>query len=410
VRTPVVSETGRYVAYFTTRSEMLTNSLTPGGGLLAFDRTTGQHLWVTEGINANSSTRPVAIYEPNLYFYHSTNLHVMNLVTRERQMIGPSNVEPAFTSDGSLVALHAQVVGGRRVYTFDPATYLTNTIFNWTGPGQFNLDRIAISDNRIISFQSHISLSSPDIDNTNDVYTVNVTNAAAAHLVTTRMPFPRGSENFVPRSQLISRDGASVSYLVTTNSPIDLIPRTDLFVADVASGATASITAGSDFEPAPHSTLKPILVANGLATLTTARDLVESPFDKANLIYYAHAFDSDNDTLPDLWENVFIGSLNQTPTGDSDQDGMLNRDEMLAGTDPVSAQSVIMAHIFNFDSRVEVWVRDDNLRPFTLQYTEDLASGVWIDFGASPAASQGHLIYPFTKSATAAFFRIKVQP
>ncbi len=50
--------------------------------------------------------------------------------------------------------------------------------------------------------------------------------------------------------------------------------------------------------------------------------------------------DGDLDGLPDSWELASFGNLNQYPTGDSDGDGVSNRDEFLDGTNPASSASV----------------------------------------------------------------------
>ncbi len=44
--------------------------------------------------------------------------------------------------------------------------------------------------------------------------------------------------------------------------------------------------------------------------------------------------DSDNDGLPDVWELATFGNLGQNGNGDPDGDGVKNRDEYSAGTNP----------------------------------------------------------------------------
>ncbi len=44
--------------------------------------------------------------------------------------------------------------------------------------------------------------------------------------------------------------------------------------------------------------------------------------------------DSDNDGLPDLYELSVFGNLNPNGTGDEDNDGVKNKDEYIAGTNP----------------------------------------------------------------------------
>jgi hypothetical protein len=51
------------------------------------------------------------------------------------------------------------------------------------------------------------------------------------------------------------------------------------------------------------------------------------------------AVDSDADGLPDAWETENFGNLNQTASGDPDNDGLTNAQEFTNGTDPNNADS-----------------------------------------------------------------------
>ena len=46
--------------------------------------------------------------------------------------------------------------------------------------------------------------------------------------------------------------------------------------------------------------------------------------------------DTDNDTLPDSWEQLHFGNLSQVVTADPDADGLSNREELLGGTSPAT--------------------------------------------------------------------------
>ena len=52
-----------------------------------------------------------------------------------------------------------------------------------------------------------------------------------------------------------------------------------------------------------------------------------------------NATDSDQDGMIDSWENKYFGNLTNGPTGDYDHDGVNNRDEYYAGTNPTNATS-----------------------------------------------------------------------
>ena len=49
--------------------------------------------------------------------------------------------------------------------------------------------------------------------------------------------------------------------------------------------------------------------------------------------------DSDNDKMPDSWEQKYFGDLARDGSGDFDQDGLADQDEFYQGTDPTAADS-----------------------------------------------------------------------
>ena len=49
--------------------------------------------------------------------------------------------------------------------------------------------------------------------------------------------------------------------------------------------------------------------------------------------------DSDEDGLPDDWEQYYFSNLNETGSGDPDQDGLVNLQEFQCGSNPVDPYS-----------------------------------------------------------------------
>ena len=86
--------------------------------------------------------------------------------------------------------------------------------------------------------------------------------------------------------------------------------------------------------------------------------------------------DSNGNGIPDVWESTYFGS----PTGadrdaDPDGDGLSNRAEYLAGTDPTNKLSYL--RIDPGPGAATVSVAAVPNRTYTVQFTDDLNSGLW---------------------------------
>ncbi|MFH0909404.1 MAG: thrombospondin type 3 repeat-containing protein [bacterium] len=86
--------------------------------------------------------------------------------------------------------------------------------------------------------------------------------------------------------------------------------------------------------------------------------------------------DGDGDGLPDFWEIEHFSGQGATPGGDPDGDGVSNRQEYLAGTDPNDPESVfeIKTHTERGRGLLLQW-RSASNRYYRISRSEDLRSG-----------------------------------
>jgi hypothetical protein len=71
----------------------------------------------------------------------------------------------------------------------------------------------------------------------------------------------------------------------------------------------------------------------------TLGDMDRGRLERIDLRIARAALDSDGNGLPDAWEQAFFNQIGIDPAGDPDLDGMNNRAEWKAGTDPNNFQS-----------------------------------------------------------------------
>jgi hypothetical protein len=93
--------------------------------------------------------------------------------------------------------------------------------------------------------------------------------------------------------------------------------------------------------------------------------------------------DVDGDGMWDAWETNYFGTVHTTNNpanalDDSDGDGMNNRDEYRAGTDPTDALSVLKIVLTATNENVLQFVAQTNLS-YTVQSRSNLFVGSWIN-------------------------------
>ncbi|HKX61987.1 MAG TPA: lamin tail domain-containing protein, partial [Verrucomicrobiae bacterium] len=104
------------------------------------------------------------------------------------------------------------------------------------------------------------------------------------------------------------------------------------------------------------------------------------PSNMANIVTLA---DADGDGIPDVVETALGLNPNSGADGAGDLDGdkMVNRDEYLAGTDPQNASSYLKVEQTTVPGTVTISVAAIANRSYTVQYSDDLSSGLWNKLG-----------------------------
>ena len=98
--------------------------------------------------------------------------------------------------------------------------------------------------------------------------------------------------------------------------------------------------------------------------------------------------DSDNDGLPDAWETAHFGDLSRDGNGDFDHDGMTDRAEYLAGTDPKAPASVLRIVQIEADPiGVHVVWQTVPGKLYRVQYKDATEEPYWNDVPGDVAAS-----------------------
>jgi len=97
--------------------------------------------------------------------------------------------------------------------------------------------------------------------------------------------------------------------------------------------------------------------------------------------------DTDRDGMWDGWETNYFGGTNASPTADPDGDGMINRDEYVAGTNPTNELSVLKLFQSGGGSGLE-FVAQTNIG-YTVQFSTLLGGTNWNSVTTVPPQASG---------------------
>jgi TolB protein len=244
-----------------------------------------------------------------------------------------------------------------------------------------------------------------------DVYVTDVHNGTTTLANATLTGVPANGSSIRP---VISGDGR---YVVFQSKASDLVLNdtngfTDIFVRDRQLGQTLLVSANLLLGSGNGPSSSPVLGMDGRTVVfrSAASDLVPDDFnDRRDLmVLKLGGADSDSDALDDQWEVAFFGDLGRTGAADYDADGVTDRDEFLAGTDPTNSVSVFKLLVLSTaqgGSRRLFWSGDSS-RSYRIEYKDDLNSPSWSGLNSTITWSGAAAAATDNSPGTNRFYRV----
>lgn len=120
--------------------------------------------------------------------------------------------------------------------------------------------------------------------------------------------------------------------------------------------------------------------------------------------------DGDADGMDDAWETGYFGSTGQGTTGDFDNDGSINYDEYIAGTDPTSGSSKleVTSTVTNAPGTVIVRWAGVIGKTYTVQSATAVTSN-WATLQSGIPGASPTTVYTGTTATAKRFMRVKVE-
>lgn len=411
---PVMSQDGRYVAFFSTATNLVLPPTTA-----TFTNTFLRDM-------ASQSTivlaRGVAAFPPSMsangryvLFGTSSGLAVRdnqtslniysNAVTSTSAILSPDGGHLIYQNSRSSATTLAviDVVGNKTNFSMTSKTAV-RTPAQWSADGRF------------VVFTASSNVVAGPFTN-NQVFLGDVS-ASTVALVSSTIDHSTGG-NGASDNPVISADGRYVVYRTfADNIAAGTKSGSKLILYDRATGSNTLIAAaGTNAD----WTSRAALDATGQTVLFQSLQsaLVSDDLNRASDLFQSQldvTRDSNGDGIPDWWMIKYFGHAtasaadNSRPQDDADGDGISNLAEYQTGSNPVDSQSALRLAILpgspNSQSISVDWPAVPG-KSYQLQFKNDLSDPAWQNYGSPIVANPGVLV---TVSVTNSTGYYRVQP
>lgn len=393
---PVVSATGRYVAFHST-ARLTTNDINLNNDVYLYDTVTQSNRLISGPVSGSANYESLnPIFSPDeqwLVFQSkspnlvapplgttSFQLYSFNLISHQITHVSYAPNGAAFPGDNTnavfsrdsqhLVFKSATAAFGNPVCLHDLATRTNRLVCNDCFTPTVNGDGSKVTYSKTNSGNLQIYVTSVAAGQTN---LVSVASDGVAF----------GNGRSV--EPLLSSDGRFVIFSSKASNLIagDTNLFTDIYVRDLVTSKTILVsTSRAGLNPENSVSSCPILAGDGRTIVfqSFASGLVSGDFDVSRDLFVLRlgSGDSDNDQMDDDWELVYFEDLAQDGSADSDLDGLTDLQEFLAGSNPVSDASVLRAFLLiSGQGKTTVNWSAVSGRSYRVEYKDALNAANW---------------------------------
>lgn len=347
IRDVVISDTGRYVACAANRLDIFAATGKGKPRVFLRDREAGANIAINAPEGVDKVMRPLRFTDDVLWFASETNIYTFNLSAHTTNFIARVNVSPAFSPDGTKVALQYATASSNTVQLHDRITGQTKVVFASSNKVA-NYRSLSVANNGAVAFLGYSGAT----NRTADVYVVDALGNPPTRI--SLVPTADGVTDYAADPMLLP-DGRQLYFKIVTPVGLNRPQRIDLYAAAVANPNPQKVL-GSEFMTRFSQTPDGVL-AIGLGTdfgFTNASQLGDLAYlDGAPLIFLELSRAAEG------WRIVY----------------------------PSSAGAAA-----------------------AVQYRDTLSTGDWTNLGIGPIESNGQMTVTDPSNSTERYYRILTQP